>query len=250
MTKQTISRLKRIKKLVYKRPKLCKSNINNLLMYSITQIDINCFNKMILMGADIDKKQTYYFQQVKPIELILYEAAHCLYNKKISKFDTCLNFLRLIVKNGANINFMTDFFDKSVRDNAFMALFLYIKSITEEDDDDICAKSFVQLFLTMLELGANPNFNYKYQGADIDGWFNNLDLFCRCMLYTTYEEDAPYYLPLFQKFFVLGNSLLHNTATFRVIKSDSAYSDTLQMFKEWPTQMILYCLEQKDIYFL
>ncbi len=91
MTKRTITRLKQAKKVNQKKQKqqqkLCKSDKNNLLMYSISQIDVTCFNKMILLGADVNKKQTYYCQRVKPIELILYEAAHGLYNKLFAVID-------------------------------------------------------------------------------------------------------------------------------------------------------------------
>lgn len=212
-------------------------------MYSISQFDTQCFNKMIHCGADIDKKQLYNSQRVKPMVQILYEAAHCLHKNKKRHFKICINFLNTIVKNGANINTTTTFFGD--RDNAFMGLFLYIKSI---NIIDICVNSFVKLFVTMLNLGANPNYKQNYQGGDIDGCMNNLDLFCQFMVYGSEDEDAPYYLPLFQQFFLLGDSLIHNTDTFTLIESNYAYCDTVQLFEEWPMQMIFYCLEQKHTF--
>lgn len=234
----TILRLKQIsRKRKHKRKAyfLNQNDLNNLILYSITQNNFKDFKRFVCLGADVTKKQKWYHNKITPLELSLYQTAHSLFSESSRKMKTCLKFVKLIVENGAEVNVISSFF--SGEQNLFMSLFDYINEMANERT--FCTESFVNLFVLLLQFGANPDFE-----NDLENSCNSLDCLCQFILFV-WSEYIHFYLPLFHEMFIRGYSLIQNDVTYEDLNNDTNYKDIRDMFDDWPLQMLIYCFEMK-----
>lgn len=246
MTKR---RLRKVKKHNRERKQklyhMNQNDLDDLFYVSIVQNNVKDCKRFIQMGANVNTVRSYgsnrMHKDLPAIELILFKMHQWFYfgTDCLDLFGIYVKLFIMVVAFGVDINSKSKklWVDRSLFD------YFWFENLSETKTKN-SVKAFAKMVTVMLRLGVNPELTKNF-----DHWYyrgNALD--------NLYQKISPnylhIYLPCIREMFIRGFSVFYKKDTYALLKNKGGYQVILDMYDEWPMQMMIYCFQMKCNSFL